>query len=444
MLSQKQNPWHPEAGKQVGYQGFADMTGGCDCAIKAKLFEVPAQKVEAVSSPIKARKPVKNDSKARAKLESEALALAESAAARVCERFSLQSSAKEILCDGRIVFCMRRLVPHETEVKVLQSLKHGGTFYGNLWVCDSLWVCPVCAGKITEKRRVDLVRLVSLHKEVGGQVVMVTLTYSHKKTDSLKDTQAKTAKALEYFKSGKAAARLRKFHNLAGTITAKEITHGEINGWHLHFHELWFLDGVGHDLAALEDVLYEHWRAACLKAGLGEPARHIFKVQGGDYAAKYVGKWGMESEMTKGHVKKGKEGHYTPFDLLRLYRDGGDYAPRAAELFREYADAMHGVRQLFISTTLKKRYPQVEVKTDEELNKQQEDEAALLGLLNPAQWRRVENAEKVLKRDIRGQLLRRARLGAWQGVLDFLEELPALSDRDAQLCNRESGLTPQR
>ncbi len=37
----------------------------------------------------------------------------------------------------------------------------------------------------------------------------------------------------------------------------------------------------------------------------------------GAYADKYVSKWGLEQEMTKGHIKKGREGGLTPFDLLK-------------------------------------------------------------------------------------------------------------------------------
>ena len=31
----------------------------------------------------------------------------------------------------------------------------------------------------------------------------------------------------------------------------------------------------------------------------------------------YVSKWGLEEEVTKGHLKKGLNGSLTPFDLLR-------------------------------------------------------------------------------------------------------------------------------
>ena len=40
--------------------------------------------------------------------------------------------------------------------------------------------------------------------------------------------------------------------------------------------------------------------------------QHGLDLADGTYADQYIGKWGVEHEMTKGHIKKGKEGGLTP------------------------------------------------------------------------------------------------------------------------------------
>ncbi|RIW97499.1 replication protein, partial [Acinetobacter baumannii] len=66
---------------------------------------------------------------------------------------------------------------------------------------------------------------------------------------------------------------------------------------------------------------------ACEKAGLDQPSyEHGLDLRNGQKAASYVSKWGVEHEMTKGHIKKGKTDSKTPFDLLRDYAEGDENA----------------------------------------------------------------------------------------------------------------------
>ena len=44
----------------------------------------------------------------------------------------------------------------------------------------------------------------------------------------------------------------------------------------------------------------------------------------GDYSG-YISKWGIDSEMTKGHVKSGRNGNATAWDLLKMSMlEGGE------------------------------------------------------------------------------------------------------------------------
>ena len=97
--------------------------------------------------------------------------------------------------------------------------------------------------------------------------------------------------------------------------------------------------------------MFKVWEHCCLKAGLGAPSQqHGLHLQAGNEAGNYVSKWGLEHEMTKGHVKKGKDSR-TPFDILRSFDETGD--EKEANLFRLYYFAFKGQRQLNWSRGLK-------------------------------------------------------------------------------------------
>ena len=132
-----------------------------------------------------------------------------------------------------------------------------------------------------------------------------------------------------------------------GQIRALEVTHGRKatnNGWHPHFHILMFVTckADAEMLAAWKLRLHERWVAYCKKAGLGAPSlEHGIDLQDGKHADRYVSKWGLEDELTKAHLKKGKAGGETPFDLLRAVAEDG--CKQAASLFAEFAACFKGV-----------------------------------------------------------------------------------------------------
>jgi hypothetical protein len=76
-----------------------------------------------------------------------------------------------------------------------------------------------------------------------------------------------------------------------------------------------------HDLRFKDYIkeLTELWIKACVKSGLNAPSMpHGLDLRNGYYAEQYVSKWGLEDEVPKGHTKKGRNGGYTPFDLLNM------------------------------------------------------------------------------------------------------------------------------
>ena len=84
------------------------------------------------------------------------------------------------------------------------------------------------------------------------------------------------------------------------------------NGWHPHNHILLFTQHAVHGFSSYRDQLARIWMDSCIKAGLRSPSmKHGLDIQDGSQADRYVAKWGLPEEMSKGHMKKGKNGGYT-------------------------------------------------------------------------------------------------------------------------------------
>ncbi|MGL5290715.1 MAG: protein rep, partial [Vibrionaceae bacterium] len=133
----------------------------------------------------------------------------------------------------------------------MKSKEHGSGHYKNLATCGSVWACPVCTAKIQERRRQEIAQAMQQQYASGGQCVMVTLTaphYSHQNLDGLRARQRAALTAFR-LRSG-SFARALKAADYKGLIRSLEVTVSEKNGWHLHTHELWFLDKKA-DMGAL-------------------------------------------------------------------------------------------------------------------------------------------------------------------------------------------------
>ena len=285
----------------------------------------------------------------------------------------------------------------------------------------------MCAAKIAERRRAEIIAAMAAHNAAGGCVNMLTLTAPHQRGDDLGELLVKQAKALNAFWNDRQVKAVLLEMGTVGQIRALEVTHGRKsprnNGWHPHYHVLLF-NGLEPHLMRFKALLdqemadwtlrlYAVWARVCIKAGLGEPSlQHGLKLDDGSRAARYVSKWGLEDEMTKGHTKKALHGE-TPFDFLRVLVESPEDR-QAAALFIEFARVFKGKRQLHWSRGLKDRYA-IGEKTDDELAEDKEDEfSVLLGTITIEQWRDVLAVEG------RGLLLSAAAHGGWSAVVTYL------------------------
>ena len=251
-------------------------------------------------------------------------------------RFALQEIARSILREmiernGKMTYvhqvrnCLRARISKQKGVTLFYNLDREQANYGNLQRCYSVWNCPICSMTITEGRREELAEGLSNWMDNGGHAYLVTFTNSHHRGDDLGKLVAGQKKAFVKFWQKRRVTERLKCLGYKGRIVATEVTWGEDNGWHPHYHMIFFFEHEVNE-QGLQSLLALEWQDACIKAKLKAPDLvHGVDVRNGTYAAKYVSKWGLEQEITTGHLKKGLNGSLTPFDLLRGCKDNPEY-----------------------------------------------------------------------------------------------------------------------
>jgi hypothetical protein len=320
-------------------------------------------------------------------------------------RYQMQAVSKHILPNNRIGICLRQQREKYGDVDVFRHKHTGKSFYGGLMVCGSVWICPVCASKISERRRKETKFASDSYLDSGGNMSMLTLTFSHSSSDRLEESLEALGQATAKFRRGKRYDKLREQLGIEGSIRAFEVTFGS-NGWHPHIHILIFhrREIEPWEREDYENRFYELWSAACEKYGLKTSREHGLKLDDAMKADQYIGKWGdlvdkrwgVDSEMTKSNIKRGREESLTPFDFLRRVVEDGDL--EYVSQFREYAKAMKGKTQLYWSRGLKQKFA-IQERTDEEIAESKEEPADLLGSLSWQDWRYI------LENDYRAKLL---------------------------------------
>ena len=241
-------------------------------------------------------------------------------------------------------------------------------WFSGVMRCGSVWICPICAPRVSALRGHEIQDAIDNAIRAGCGVSLVTNTIRHGASDVLVESLEKFAKAMRYFKSGRAAVALRKRYGYRGEIKTLEVTHGQ-NGWHPHTHAIWITDSPLHseDVARLQNDLFDIWVSSCAKSGFDAkslPTReHGVDVRGAKYAAEYVAKWGFATELSGGQAKRGKKGR-APWQLLADSLEGDK---RAGWLWREFAQAFIGKRQLVWSRGLRASLKMPPELTEQEL-----------------------------------------------------------------------------
>lgn len=321
-------------------------------------------------------------------------------ATRRIERFALQEMARSILREmiernGKMTYvhqvrnCLRAKITKKKGVTLFYNVEREQANFGNLQRCYSVWNCPICSMTITEGRRSELKQGLANWIDAGGHAYLVTFTNSHHKGDNLGDLLQGQKKAFVKFWEKRKVKEMLKRLGYQGRIVATEVTWGEQNGWHPHYHMIFFFD---HEINSqgIQSYLALEWQDACIKAGLKAPDLiHGVDVRNGTRAAEYVSKWGLEEEVTKGHLKKGLNGSLTPFDLLRGCSTNNHYKT----LFKQFADVFKGKQQLVWSKGLKELLG-IKQMTDEELIEETEKTSIEIRELGDLIWQLILKYEK--------------------------------------------------
>lgn len=302
------------------------------------------------------------------------------------------------------------------ELRAYEGGERRASFRG-LQTCGSVWLCPVCSRRISERRRGELNAALAWARAEGLWPVMLTLTARHGLHDDLVDQ-------LDAMKRAKRRLRQRREWRavqgaIAGTVTATEVTHGGA-GWHTHFHEVVLVRAASEAAAvALFEGMGATWLACLRGVGLDGLEAHAWQVQGAGAVGSYVAKWGAAEELTLSGRKAARGKGRTPLQLLAAAH-GGD--GEAAALWRAYGLAFKGRRQLVWSPGLRMLVGLDDV-SDEEAAAEGGEEAEapvpeLVAVIGADEWCGRPGVWGVRRR--RAQILDAAERGGAAAVLELL------------------------
>jgi hypothetical protein len=365
------------------------------------------------------------------------------------EKGYLPSLDKFVWQDHRTAICLRRPAPDAKEVLVRKEKNARAAHYKNLIQCGNVWTCPACSAKITEHRCHEIVAATEKwYSEPGRTVVMLTLTIPHNIGQSLSYVLDHFARSRRLLRQQKPLKRkptflpwqtiVRQFL-VAGTINGKEVTYGR-NGWHVHSHELLFLDRdlSPADLADLQRLLTTAWIYACKRSGLAVPSVRDMKKRSvrvdrartpADYITKYgsqdyhehreilQGGWGASQEICKAHIKQGREKGKTPFDFLDLAGSGKRYYAEYGALFAEFARAFRGRRLITFSKGFRQLLGIDEALSDQEIVESEDSSAVTVGILTRDEFRLICRHRQ------RADICILAARGGWPAVEQRIKEL---------------------
>jgi hypothetical protein len=316
------------------------------------------------------------------------------------ERYELQGVAREVLgSDHRIRGCLRYRHFGAASVAVRNRRDTGQAYYSGLQVCGVAAACPCCGARIAEERAQRVGLAIAAWQAIGGQVALLTLTFSHHAGQALGPSLDAQLAAYRALVRGGSYRRLKVRYGLQHFIKGLEFTWSAENGWHPHLHVLGFFTGA-FDVAAFERELWALWLAQLARVGRSCTRAHGLKVQQGfTNAHKYVTKigrsWGLADEVARANQKRGRAGSYSPPDLLRACRD--KTVPVAPALFAEYVEAMHGRHMFQWSAGLAAAVGLADERSDQEVAEGVDQADPVLVELDGADWAAVRRARGIVR-----------------------------------------------
>ncbi|RLD02864.1 MAG: hypothetical protein DRI56_13460 [Chloroflexota bacterium] len=336
-------------------------------------------------------------------------------------RYKLQNAAKTLLPGWAVDYCMEAAIPGRS-VEIWQDADSDHAHIKGVARCGSVWTCPVCSAKIAIERRDEIAEALKMAKKAGYRPVMVTLTAAHSRDMSAAELVEKMTTAKRWMRNHGSFKNIKSMMGFQGSISSMEVTWGYANGWHFHFHEVFVVSKIN-GAAELKGAFFSLWERALSRVGLianYERGVDVIVPRPDDYerVGNYIAKWGLESELSRGDAKEGKEGgHYSPYQLLAMYEQGTDWA---GGLFQEYARATKGKTSIRWSRGLRDVLGLSKELTDKEAAEAQASENSYMLLrLTRAEYKKIIYSGR---RGVLGELLAVAEVGR-DALLLWLESV---------------------
>lgn len=262
-----------------------------------------------------------------------------------------------------IAKCGQKLIPPGVGslpvVAVLRSSENQSTLFGHVH-CKNPFCCPACSAKIMEGYRAQIASALDMQEHNGEWGFMATFTIPHLKFMSCRETTDILYQTWKYFRARSNNGHKNttwqhpyfKFAQETGVdswVRVCEYTYGELNGWHPHFHCIFWIpkDNFGKVLDYEEDlckfwiaqarrITIKYWKANKLheEQDLEKLADRVFakadEWQGAlkfsrdgngkllkATSANYTTGWTADREVTGNRRKEAShENHFTPYQIL--------------------------------------------------------------------------------------------------------------------------------
>jgi hypothetical protein len=371
-------------------------------------------------------------------------------------RYSIQNQSASCLPGERVSKCCR--VNIDSSVSVMKSHHENGSsaHYKGLMFCGSVWTCPVCGAKISERRGHELREAFDAAHKQNIHVSHITFTFPHKKNDSLELILSHFLDAFKRFWDSSPMRRFKDKYGCIGRVRALETTYSDQNGFHPHIHLLYFSKIKFEDLHSIQSLFLSCWNDKLSRVGLPKANGRGVVIQNGDRAGEYINKfsddskltksgdsvtWDMADEITKLHSKGGRAKSLTPFDFLRIMDNPDAYGyeskdlPKFRALFVEYAKAFKGRSQLEwgrMSMDLRKNLGLKDTQTDDEILNEDVAEAKKFISLPRSVYKKLLPVRSNGNRDLRPTFLTICETKTVVQAQDFLHKscFPKLSKSD--------------
>ena len=264
-----------------------------------------------------------------------------------------------------ILKCGQRLIPPGVGslpvVAVLRSDDKQSTLFGHVH-CKNPFCCPACSAKIMEGYRAKIASAIDMQEASGEWGFMATFTIPHISSMSCRETTDILYKTWQYFKCKNKSSHAnstwvhpyRAFINETGVnswVRVCEYTYGKANGWHPHFHCIFWVPKENFDtvldweeklcdfwLQQARRIAIKYWRdnklhenqdletfANLVFARTEEWKQALKFSRDGNgkllkaTSANYMTGWTADRELTGNRKKEAShKNHYTPYQILEM------------------------------------------------------------------------------------------------------------------------------